>query len=112
MGRLTDALARTDLKALLNPDSEFEQSLKELTGSISSTNGGGDLNDEQFREEFSSFVEVMKAKENVKNIMGQLQRVAPALYEALVTERDAYMAAGLNGLNELETIVAVMELRM
>ena len=108
LGRLTDALARTDLKALLNPDSEFEQSLKELTGSISSTNGGGDLNDEQFREEFSSFVEVMKAKENVKNIMGQLQRVAPALYEALVTERDAYMAAGLNGLNELETIVAVM----
>jgi pheromone shutdown protein TraB len=68
----------------------------------------GDLSDEKTREEFSSFVEVMKTKDNVRKIMGQLQRVAPALYEALVSERDAYMAAGLNGLDELETIVAVM----
>jgi pheromone shutdown protein TraB len=108
LGRLTDALARTDLKALMNPDSELEQSLKELVPNQMSSNGGGDLNDEQFREEFSSFVEVMKAKDNVKKIMSELQRVAPALYEALVSERDAYMAAGLNGLDELETIVAVM----
>jgi hypothetical protein len=110
LGRLTEALARTDLTALLNPDSELEQSLKELTppSQMGGSNGGGDLNDEQFREEFSSFVEVMKAKDNVKKIMNQLQRVAPALYEALVSERDAYMAAGLNGLDELETIVAVM----
>jgi pheromone shutdown protein TraB len=53
-------------------------------------------------------VEVIKTKENVRKIMFQLQKAAPALYEALVSERDAYMAAGLNGLNELETIVAVM----
>ena len=56
----------------------------------------------------ASFVETMKTKENVKKIMGQLQRVAPFLYEALVSERDVYMATGLNGLNELETIVAVV----
>jgi pheromone shutdown protein TraB len=58
--------------------------------------------------EFSDFVEVMKSKENVRKIMGELQRLAPAIYEALVGERDAYMAAGLNGLNEIETIVAVV----
>lgn len=40
--------------------------------------------------------------------MGQLQRLAPFLYEALVSERDVYMATGLNGLNELESIVAVV----
>jgi hypothetical protein len=107
--RLTEGLAQTDLKALLNPDSELEQSLKELVPTQMDTSmNSGDLSDEKTREEFSSFVEVMKTKDNVRKIMGQLQRVAPALYEALVSERDAYMAAGLNGLDELETIVAVM----
>lgn len=110
--RVTEGLARTDLKALLNPDSELEQSLKELVPSQVASGGNGadigDLSDEEFRKEFSTFVETMKAKENVKKIMFQLERVAPALYEALVSERDAYMAAGLNGLNEIETIVAVM----
>ena len=111
--RVAESLARTDLKALMNPDSELEQSLKELVPSEMASgnqNGAdiGDLSDEEFRKEFSSFVETMKAKENVRKIMNQLERVAPALYEALVSERDAYMAAGLNGLYELETIVAVM----
>jgi pheromone shutdown protein TraB len=50
----------------------------------------------------------MKAKENVKLIMGQLQKAAPAIYEALVAERDAYMANGLNTLNMFPVIVAVM----
>jgi pheromone shutdown protein TraB len=112
--RLTEGLTQTDLRALLNPDSELEQSLKELVppatarGSGSGTSEVASNTDEQLREEFSSFVEVIKTKENVRKIMFQLQKAAPALYEALVSERDAYMAAGLNGLNELETIVAVM----
>ena len=113
--RLTEGLAKTDIKALLSPDSELEQSLQALVPSSTSkamnnkmAGTGGQNNDEQFREEFSSFVESMKTKENVKMIMGQLQRIAPFLYEALVSERDAYMAAGLNGLNELTSIVAVV----
>jgi hypothetical protein len=109
---VTEALAKTDLMVLLSPDSELEQSLQELVpnnlqSSVSS--GKNDLSDQEFRREFSTFVETMKAKENVRKIMTQLQRVAPYLYEALVSERDAYMAAGLNGLsNELETLVAVV----
>ena len=109
--RVTEGLARTDLKALMNPDSELEQSLKELVPSkvsISSKDDFSDLSNEEFREEFSSFVETMKAKENVRKVMNQLEKIAPALYQALVSERDAYMAAGLNGLDELETIVAVV----
>ena len=83
--------------------------MKELVPSQMVQSGTtGDLSSEEFREEFSNFVEVMKAKDNVKKIMGQLQKAAPALYQALVSERDAYMAAGLNGLNEFEAIVAVM----
>jgi TraB/PrgY/gumN family len=108
--RVTEGLARTDLKALMNPDSELEQSLKELVPSTVSSNSRDDLDlsDAEFREEFSTFVETMKAKENVRKVMVQLERIAPALYQALVSERDAYMAAGLNGLDELETIVAVV----
>jgi pheromone shutdown protein TraB len=106
--RVTEALSKTDLKALFNPGSELEQSMKELVPSSMAANGGGDFSDPQFRDEFSSFIEVMKSRENVRKIMGQLQQTAPALYQALVGERDAYMAAGLNGLNSYEAIVAVM----
>ena len=108
--RVAEALAQSDLNTLLKPDSELEQSLKELVPNnmAASNPNNGDLNDAQFRQEFSEFVEIVKAKENVRKIMGELQRLAPAIYEALVGERDAYMAAGLNGLNELETIVAVV----
>lgn len=106
--RVAEALAESDISALMNPDSELEKSLKEMVPDQMASNPGGDLNDAQFRQEFTDFVEVIKAKENVRNIMGQLQRIAPAIYEALVGERDAYMAAGLNGLDELETIVAVV----
>lgn len=106
--RVAEALAKSDLNALLKPDSELENSLKELVPNNFAATADGDLNDAQFRQEFSDFVEVIKAKENVRKIMGELNRVAPAIYEALVGERDAYMAAGLNGLDEIETIVAVV----
>lgn len=116
--RVTEGLAKTDLKALLSPDSELEKALEGMvpvSGAVGERLAGGggsgqeqELTDAQFKEELTSFVETMKTKENVKKIMGQLQRVAPFLYEALVSERDVYMATGLNGLNELETIVAVV----
>eukprot|EP00980_Cylindrotheca_fusiformis_P012241 scaffold2983_cov123-Cylindrotheca_fusiformis.AAC.11 len=108
LGRVAEALTKSDLNVLMKPDSELEKSLKELVPGNLAANPNGDLNDEQFRREFSDFVEVMKVKENVRKIMGELQRLAPAIYDALVGERDAYMAAGLNGLNEIETMVAVV----
>jgi TraB/PrgY/gumN family len=109
--RLTEGLAQTDLSALFNPDSDLEKSMKELVPSSIVDSSGkttGDLSDAQFRDEFSTFVETMKTKDNVKKIMGQLQKTAPALYKALVSERDAYMAAGLNGLNDYAVIVTVV----
>ena len=112
--RITEGLAKTDIKALLSPDSELEKTLESMVPANAAMNerlaGGSssEMTDAQFKEELTSFVETMKTKENVKKIMGQLQRVAPFLYEALVSERDVYMATGLNGLNELETIVAVV----
>ena len=48
----------------------------------------------------ASFVETMKEKENVKKIMAALQKTAPEIYEAMVAERDLYMAKGLDELND------------
>eukprot|EP00536_Pseudo-nitzschia_multiseries_P017670 jgi/Psemu1/328612/estExt_fgenesh1_pg.C_17150001 len=116
--RVTEGLAKTDLRAFLSPDSELEKTLQGMVpvnegvadrmAGAGSTDAAKELTDEQFKEELTSFVETMKTKENVRLIMGQLQRLAPFLYEALVSERDVYMATGLNGLNELESIVAVV----
>jgi pheromone shutdown protein TraB len=52
------------------------------------------------KAEFESFVETMKEKENVKKIMFALKKTAPEIYEAMVAERDLYMAKGLDELSE------------
>ena len=102
--RLSEALRQTDLRALLSPDSELEASMKALLPKDLPT----DSSDDNFKNEMSAYVETMKAKENVNVIMGQLKRVAPEIFQALVAERDAYMANGLDKLNAFPVIVAVM----
>lgn len=106
--RVAEALSKTDLNELLKPDSELEQSLKELVPNNIAATTDGDLTDAQYRQEFSDFVETVKQKDKVRKIMSQLKRVAPEIHNALLAERDAYMAAGLNGLDEIESIVAVV----
>ena len=102
--QLSEALRQTDLRALLSPDSELEASMKALLPNDLPT----DSSDDNFKNEMAAYVETMKAKENVNVIMGQLKRVAPEIYQALVAERDAYMANGLDKLNAFPVIVAVM----
>ena len=103
--RLTEALAQTDLRALMNPDSELEKSMNEL---LQGPPPSADMSNPNFKEEMTKYVETVKAKENVQKIMGQLKKAAPAIYQVLVEERDVYMANGLNSLNQFPTIVAVM----
>jgi len=40
--------------------------------------------------------------------MANLKSVAPEVYQAMVGERDLYMANGLDRLNQFDSIVAVM----
>lgn len=103
--RLTEALAQTDLTELMNPDSELEKSMAEL---LPGKPPSPDMSDEVFKQEMSSYVETMKAKDNVRKIMKELKKAAPAIYTALVEERDIYMGRGLDSLNQFQTIVAVM----
>lgn len=114
--RLTEALSKTDIKKLLAADSELEQNMKgllpegvALASSPGVASSGAGVDDPELsKEQFASFIEVMKAKENVRLLMGNLKAVAPEIYNAMVGERDEYMASGLDKLNQFESTVAVM----
>ncbi|GAX10082.1 hypothetical protein FisN_2Lh351 [Fistulifera solaris] len=105
--RLTQALASTDLSKL-NDDA--------LSSKFSDLMGGGKamelppsgVMDDKYKEELTKMVESMKNRENVRAIMTELKEVAPALAQVMLTERDAYMATGIDTLNQFECIVAVM----
>lgn len=116
--RITEALSKTDLQNLLKADSDFErtmvaslpesvrQELREARADGSTGGGGGvDMDD---GAQMSLVVETLKRKENVRAIMQGLKVAAPELYEALVGERDLYMARGLDGMDRFDDTVAVM----
>lgn len=103
--RLTEALSKTDIKKLLAADSEMEVQMKGLMPDTAKNVEAG--SSEFSKEEFSYFVETLKAKENVKMLMANLKSVAPEVYQAMVGERDLYMANGLDRLNQFDSIVAV-----
>jgi pheromone shutdown protein TraB len=102
--RLVQALQSTDMSALMDPNSELERSMSELLP------GGGQYpaDPASYKEEVSAFVESIKSRDRVRSIIGQLRKVAPALVEVMLTERDSYMAAGLDSLNQYLVMVAVM----
>ena len=102
--RLTDALSQTDLKKLLSADSEMEKSMEQLLPKNVVDSSSSELT----KDQFASYVETMKAKENVKLLMTNLKQSAPEIYRALVAERDEFMADGLDKLNQFQLIVAVM----
>jgi len=115
--RLTEALGKTDVRKLLAADSELERNMKGLLTegvvvasrpeTVGGANGVGEET-EMSREQFASFIEAMKARENVRLLMGNLRAVAPEIFMAMVGERDDYMGLGLDSLNQFESTVAVM----
>lgn len=114
--RLTRALTKTDLRKLLSPDSDIERSMegllpegmkKSLEQSANESRGGNLIGDESMtsgvgalvsKQDLNSFVETMKAKDNIKKIMSALRTTAPEIYDAMVAERDVYMGKGLDEL--------------
>jgi pheromone shutdown protein TraB len=109
--RLTQALAATDLDKLLSPDAKFERTMQELLpgGPDSMQPDAKNYDDPaKFKQDLTEYVERLKSRESVRKIMSQLNEVAPALVQVMLTERDAYMATGIDTLNQFECIVAVM----
>lgn len=110
--RLTEAFAKTDIKSLLSADSDFEKNMESylpenVRASAKDLSANSDALD---AATMSSFVEAMKTKDNVKNIMKELKKAAPELYEALVGERDLFMAEGMDRLAQFDSMVCVMGL--
>jgi hypothetical protein len=103
--RLTEALAKTDFKKIAAADAEIEQKMKEL---LPDSGQSIDKTGSMSKDEFTYFIETVKAKENVRLLMANLEKAAPEIYNAMVRERDMYMADGLDSLNQFESIVAVM----
>mmetsp|Transcript_14974 Transcript_14974/g.38637 ORF Transcript_14974/g.38637 Transcript_14974/m.38637 type:complete len:369 (+) Transcript_14974:51-1157(+) len=70
---------------------------------------GGDGPGELNRENVESAMAVLKQRDNVRALSAYLRTNVPALYEALIAERDRYMANSLLG-SDGRTIVAVVGL--
>ena len=81
-----DAVKKTTSKDLENFEAALSPALAgELTGTV----------DVASRDSVASTVELVKKRETVRTIVAALEANAPALYDALVDSRDAYMAASL-----------------
>jgi pheromone shutdown protein TraB len=106
--RLSQALAATDLTALTNPDSDLERTMAELFGDSNGGQSMAAVADRSPKEELTAYVEAMKSRASVRKIMGELKTAAPALVQVMLTERDAYMAAGIDSLNQYKIVTAVM----
>ena len=118
--RLTEALSKTDLKKLFASDSDLEKAMDSLMpngsrSAMAAMSGGGrgkdleNANGEKIsKEQFKQFVETVKARENVRLVMSKLSETAPELYNAMVAERDVYMANGIDKLDQFEKMVAVV----
>jgi pheromone shutdown protein TraB len=96
--RLAQAAQMTDFSKMENTNSQFEQAMKELAPEES-----GD-----YKTNLSSFVENLKTRENVSKIMNELREQAPYMVSAMLDERDAYMAAGLDILEDKPVTCAVL----
>ena len=85
---------------IMSPDSELERNMAELLpGKLPSP----DMSDEVFKQEMSSYVETMKAKDNVHKIMKELKKVAPAMCATLVVEEgDICVGQGLHCLTNFK----------
>ena len=104
--RLTEALSKTDIKQLFAAEdlTSFEAKLPDNVKS--QLDAGQDLS----KEQMTVFVETLKQKETVKQLMNRLKATSPEVYMAMVGERDVYMANGLNQLSNIKCTVAVMGL--
>jgi pheromone shutdown protein TraB len=68
----------------------------------------GDLDSKDLdKSQISDLIETMKQRDNVTKLMKQLRNQMPKVYEALVQERDEYMAKGINGEDSSQVMVAV-----
>lgn len=90
----------TDLKKLAEADKIITNKMKDRIPELQEwerqMNESGQQTRELSPEEFSIFVERLKTKETTIALMNEVKKAAPALYEALVGERDVFMGRAMD----------------
>jgi len=90
----------TDLKKLAEADEIITNKMKDRVPELQEwerqMNESGQQTKELSPEEFSIFVERLKTKETTMALMNEVKKAAPALYEALVGERDVFMGRAMD----------------
>lgn len=61
-------------------------------------------------DEFNEFIEKWKTKDTTELLMNVFKEEVPEVYDAVVRERDEYMANNIDRLGQFQSIVAVMGL--
>lgn len=101
MRRLTNALVfHTDPKRLMEADRLITSKMRERIPELAQLEQEAAKRQKReiSTEELTWFVERMKTKEATVEIMNEIQKAVPELYQALVGERDIYMAKGMDSL--------------
>lgn len=90
----------TDLKRLVEADKIITNKMKDRIPELQEwerqMNESGQQIKELSPEQFSVFVERLKTKETTEVLMNEVKKAAPALYEALVGERDVFMGRAMD----------------
>ena len=90
----------TDMKKLAEADKIITNKMKDRIPELQEwerqMNESGQQTRELSPEEFSIFVERLNTKETTMALMNEVKKAAPALYEALVGERDVFMGKAMD----------------
>jgi pheromone shutdown protein TraB len=101
MRRLANALVfHTDPKRLVEADRVITSKMRERIPELAQLEqeAAKRRKKEISTEELTWFVEQMKTKETTVEIMNEMRKAVPEVYQALVGERDVYMAKGMDSL--------------
>lgn len=102
---LASALARSDADKFLSLVEKLDDAEREL--GIEIPQGGGGADDAMTKAAMSSLVEKLKTRKALDKIMGTLRSEAPAIYQAMIGDRDSYMAASIATQTDSKRMVAV-----
>jgi pheromone shutdown protein TraB len=92
--RLSEALKKTDFARLAALDSG-EALPSALAPAMTASPGSPVVVDMNDARQISAIVETMKQREAVRELTETLRREVPLVYDAMIGERDAYMASSL-----------------
>ncbi len=100
---LAAALSKTNTDSFLKLIDDLDAAERELGIELPS-----DPDAQMTRDQMAGFVEKLKTRRALDLVMGTLQKEAPLIYQAMIGDRDAYMANSITGQANSRVMVAVV----